>query len=192
MVSEKLSVLVVEDDIGIRETVREFLNEKGFRVTVARDGLEAEGHLTAGQSCDVVLTDLRLPAGDGVQVLRTARENHPESYVVLMTAFASLESAIEAVRLGAFDYLSKPFTLGELDLTLTRISEHRLLRNDNQELSGKLEQLQPLEALVSQHEGLRRSLDELTREVKLQRELLESLRDRLEHEAISVTEPRKR
>ena len=177
---EKPAVLIVEDEAPIRETLREFLLGKGYGVSVARSGEEAEDLLRGDGRFGIVLTDLRLPMGDGVEVLRLAREVNPSGYVVLMTGFASLESAIEAVRLGAFEYLVKPFSLTELDLTLERVSEHRKLSHTNERLSGELEKLRPFLELDQQQEGLRRALEELAGEIREQRAVLERLAERLE------------
>ena len=95
----KWSVLVVEDESSIRETLRDFLKRRGHSVVVAGDGDQATELLEGERRFELVLTDLRFPRGDGVEVLRLAKSRHPAGYVVLMTGFASLESAIEAIRL---------------------------------------------------------------------------------------------
>ena len=180
LVSEsKFTVLVVEDDAPIRETLREFLIGKNYKVSVARSGERAIALLDENHAFDIVLTDLRLPAGDGVEVLRRARERNPSGYVVLMTGFASLESAIEAVRLGAFDYLVKPFSLTELDLTLDRISEHRQLARANERLNGELQRLRPLNSIDQEQQSVKEALYTLSEEVKRQAEVLQRVANAL-------------
>ncbi len=171
----KLSILLVEDEAPIRETLREFFLSKDFVVSVASNGDQARELLRSEPTFDLVITDLKLPVGSGVDVLRQARAKNPSGYVVFMTGFASLESAIEAVRLGAFEYLVKPFSLGELDLTLERIAEHRRLADTNRRLSGELEQLRPFRDLDRRHDELKASVETLTAEMRRQSELLERL-----------------
>lgn len=171
----ELSVLVVEDEAAIRETLREFFIGKGYRVSVATNGDQARDLIDVEQGFDLVVTDLRLPVGDGVEILKTARATNPEGYVVLMTGFASLESAIEAVRLGAFDYLVKPFSLSELDLTLSRIVEYRRLSDANQELTGELERLRPFRDVDEQYREIRAALDEIRDELRKHSRILEQV-----------------
>jgi DNA-binding NtrC family response regulator len=182
----RLSALIVEDDSSVRETLQEFFIEKGFTVNTARDGVEALGFLNRGKLYDIVLTDLRLPAGDGVEVMRASRQQNPLGYVVLITGFATLESAIEAVRLGAFDYLVKPFALSELELTLNRILEHNELVRRNRRLRGKLSRVKPLQTLIKQQEAIRRAIEQLSEELKLQRRQVESL---LEARELALARP---
>lgn len=172
---QRLSVLIVEDEAPIRETLREFFIGKDFVVQVATNGAQA-GDLLAGEHAfDLVVSDLRLPIGSGVEILKQARERNPDGYVVLMTGFASLESAIDAVRLGAFDYLVKPFSLGELDLTLERVVEHRALARENEHLTGELERLRPLKEQDRNHEELKHAIEDLGAAVTRQSKLLEKL-----------------
>jgi DNA-binding NtrC family response regulator len=175
--ADSLTVLLVEDEAPIRETLREFLLGRGHEVNVARDGQQAAEFLASERAYDLVLTDLRLPVGDGVEVIRLARARSQSCYVVLMTGFASLESAIEAVRLGAFDYLVKPFSLSELDLALRRITDHRSLSSENQRMSQELAQVRPLRELVEQQAGLRREIQELANLVREQTKLVSGRRD---------------
>jgi len=173
--SDKLSVLLVEDEAPIRETLREFFLGKEYNVSVASNGEQAAEILASELVFDLVITDMKLPVGSGVEVLRRARKTNPAGYVVFMTGFASLESAIEAVRLGAFEYLVKPFSLSELELTLERVVQHRRLATTNRRLHGELEQLRPFRDLDRRHQELKASIEQLTREVARQSEMLQSL-----------------
>lgn len=127
-------VLVVEDDVDIRELLVEYFRARGYAVTGAEDGRAAVTALERA-AFDLVLTDLQLPGTDGLGVLAAARRLHPAIYVVIVTGFASLDSAIQAVRLGAYDYLTKPFSLGQIDVVLHRIDEHADLHAENQRLA---------------------------------------------------------
>lgn len=132
-------VLVVEDEADLRELLVEYFRGKGHVVTGAADGRAAITALER-DTFDLVLTDLQLPGVDGLGVLAAARRLFPAIYVVIVTGFASLDSAIQAVRLGAYDYLTKPFSLGQIDVVLRRIDDHAALQAENERLSRQIAQ----------------------------------------------------
>ena len=104
--SEPKRVLVAEDDAAMRQLFGRILTEEGLTVVEARDGLAAIARL--GERFDVVLTDLKMPGADGLEVLRHVQNRWPQTPVIVITAFGSIPGAVDAMRLGAFDYLSKP------------------------------------------------------------------------------------
>ena len=108
-------VLVADDDSGVRELLVEVLEARGLSVASAADGLEALAALerSAGR-CRLVFADISMPGADGFEVLTAARLSNRSTYVVMITGYGSLDTAISAVRLGAQDYLTKPFSLGQL------------------------------------------------------------------------------
>lgn len=127
---QELDVLVVDDEPTVRELLHEYFGAHGFRVTSARDGRSAITTLQRSWGrFGLVITDLNLPGADGFAVLQAARNSNPNCFVVIITGFASLDSAIRAVRVGAYDYLTKPFSLAQLDVVLARIGDHRLARS---------------------------------------------------------------
>ena len=132
-------VLVVEDEADVRELLVEYFRTRGYTVADAADGRSAISVLER-DAFDLVLTDLQLPEADGLAVLAAARRLHPSIDVVIVTGFASLDSAIQAVRLGAYDYLTKPFSLGQIDVVLRRIDKFAELQAENQRLSRQLAQ----------------------------------------------------
>src|SRR6185436_2666609 len=114
-------VLVVDDEPDARELLIEYFRARGFEVTGASDGRAAIVALQRPQArFGLVVTDLNLPGADGFAVLHAARQANESCYVVIVTGYGSLESAIRAVRVGAYDYLTKPFSLGQLDVILSR------------------------------------------------------------------------
>jgi len=116
-------VLVVDDDDAVRELIVAYFNGLGLAVTSAKDGRCAITTLQRSRGrFRLVITDLNLPFADGFAVLQAARQSHPACYVVIITGYASLDSAILAVRVGAYDYLAKPFSLKQLDLIIERIN----------------------------------------------------------------------
>jgi two-component system response regulator AtoC len=122
-------ILVADDEVGIREFVADALTEDGHAVTVAADGNEAAA-LLARRGFDLLLTDLRMPGQDGMALVRLVRATQPEVEVIVMTAHGTVASAVEAMKLGAFDYLEKPIgSPEELSLLVGRALERRRLRD---------------------------------------------------------------
>jgi len=126
-------ILVAEDDPEMLALVTEHLEEQGYTVRGASRGAEAVAQLRSGEF-DLLLTDLRMPDIDGMEVLRAAKERQPELPVVLITAFGTIETAIEAIRQGAYDYVTKPFALEEISLLVRKALEDRRLREENRRL----------------------------------------------------------
>ena len=127
------SVLIIDDESGILESLRILLKNEGFRPLVALGGKAGLAMLDSERP-DLVLTDIRMPGLSGSQILAAVRERDAELPVVLMTAEANLQSAIDAVNLGAYHYLKKPFANDELVSILRRAAEHRQLRVENRVL----------------------------------------------------------
>jgi DNA-binding NtrC family response regulator len=105
-------ILIMEDEPTLAEGLKMVLSEQGYRVSVADEGIRALGSLT-GRDYDLMVMDLRLPDMDGMEVLRLIKETKPETEVIVMTGYASVASAVESMKLGALDYLPKPFTEDE-------------------------------------------------------------------------------
>ncbi len=140
LIPGKTRILVVDDDSDLRLTLSEYLESQNFVVSSARNGAEAIQLITSRKhQFDIIFTDLIMSAGpDGLEVLRTAKEIYPFTYVVVMTGYSSMETAIESIRCGAFGYLAKPFRLEEVEIVANRIMEHLVLLDDNRRLSQKL------------------------------------------------------
>jgi DNA-binding NtrC family response regulator len=136
----KTRLLVVDDDSDLRLTLCEYLESGNFTVSSARNGNEAINLLQSRKATfDIIFTDLVMPPGpDGMEVLRVAKELNPFCYVVVMTGYSSIETAIESIRCGAFDYLTKPFKLAQIEIVANRIMEYLNLQDDNKRLSAKL------------------------------------------------------
>jgi DNA-binding NtrC family response regulator len=136
----KTRILVVDDDSDLRLTLCEYLESRNFTVSSARNGSEAVALLQSRKhNFDIIFTDLMMPPGpDGMEVLKAAKQLNPLSYVVVMTGYSSIETAIESIRCGAFDYLTKPFKLAEIEIVANRILEYLILIDDNKRLSSKL------------------------------------------------------
>jgi len=136
--SEQARILVVDDEMGILNTLEILLRREGFAVTTAASGREALERLEESLP-DVVLTDIRMPGLTGLDLLARVREMDPEIAVILMTAQASLQSAMQAVNQGAFYYLQKPFANDELLGLLRRATESRQLKAENKALKKEIQ-----------------------------------------------------
>jgi two-component system response regulator HydG len=130
---EHCRILLVEDDPEMLDLVREHLEGEGHTVVALGRGAEAIARLRA-EEFDMVLTDLRLPDADGLEVLQASRETQREIPVILITAFGTIETAIQAMRQGAYDFVSKPFALDEISLLVGKAWEARRLREENRRL----------------------------------------------------------
>src|SRR5438876_7640370 len=152
--SDATNILVVDDDHETRELLREILNEEGYRVTTSGSGEEA---LEIGQRefFDVIISDMKLgPDLDGLDVLRAYKSIQPESEVILLTAFGSMETACEAVKAGAFDYISKPFKIDEVVLQVGRALQNRSLIRENRNLKRQLGSQAGLSRLIGRSPGM--------------------------------------
>jgi two-component system response regulator AtoC len=124
-------VLVVDDELLMREFLNETLRRAGCEVSLAANGDEACRLLGQDTFFDLVLTDIKMDGRDGLEVLECARQTAPQTLVALMTAHASLDSAIEAMHKGAFDYLTKPISANQLDVLLAKAAQYRSLVEEN-------------------------------------------------------------
>ena len=124
------TILIVEDKESMAEMLRETLEAEGYRVVSATDG--AEGiTLLKEESIDLVLTDLKLPKKDGMEVLKATKEENQLIPVIVMTAFGSIEIAVNAMKGGAFDFITKPFDTDHLLMLIKRALENQRLLTEN-------------------------------------------------------------
>src|SRR5438445_12279868 len=147
-------ILVVDDDPVTQDLLREVLGEQGYRVVTSGSGEEAL-EIGKRESFDVIISDIKLgPNLSGMDVLRAYKAIQPESEVILITAFGSMETAIEAVKAGAFDYLSKPFKMDEVVLQVGRALENRSLIRENRNLKRQLGSQAGLSSLVGRNPAM--------------------------------------
>lgn len=133
MKGEKGRILAADDDAQIRSLICDFLGKEGYEVTSLPSAVEALTRLREdkGAHFDVVISDLKMAQMDGMQFLKTLKAERPELPVILITGNASIDTAIEAMRNGAFHYLVKPFKLNELNVLIERAMEKRVMALDN-------------------------------------------------------------
>jgi DNA-binding NtrC family response regulator len=135
--NQKPSVLVIDDESGILDTLRILLKKEGFEVLTAQGGKAGLDQIRAG-AYDIVLSDVRMPQVTGIDILSAVREQDPMTPVILMTAQASLQTAIQAVNQGAFYYIQKPFANDELVAILRRACDYRAVRVENKHLKQEI------------------------------------------------------
>ncbi len=142
-----VNVMVIDDEPLMRITVQDALVAEGYKVITAETGGNGLTLLRENRA-DMVITDLRLPDMDGIQILREVKTFSPETHVILITAYGSIDSAVTAMKEGASDYLTKPFSMEELLLIIKRIQRIRELEEENLSLRKKVEEQFGLEGLV--------------------------------------------
>jgi len=132
------TILLVDDDLGMRETLKDILVDTGYQVMMFASGKEAIKEIRKGLF-DVVIVDLKLPDVGGIQILEEAKEVNPESAVIVMTGYASLESAVGALNRGAFSYIIKPFNMDEVKVVIKKARHQIKLFKENQNLIDELQ-----------------------------------------------------
>lgn len=140
---ESLEVLLVDDELSTREILEQFCRSRNLPVAVASDGRAAITALERNAArFSIVMTDINMPGADGFDVLKAAKIANRDVYVVMITGYATLDSALRAVREGAYDYVAKPFSLGQLDVMLARIKDRIALERENRDLRRRLQGLE--------------------------------------------------
>jgi DNA-binding NtrC family response regulator len=153
----KSRVLVVDDKDNIVKLLERVLSTE-FEVVTATDGTRALGAI-ASQIIDVVVSDIRMPGADGMAVLRETRRVQPDTEVILMTAYATVQDAVEAMKQGAYDYLQKPFEPDEALLVVQRAVERKRLRGQARELQARIDSAQPFEMLVGKTPAMKKVME---------------------------------
>jgi len=131
-------ILIVDDDPGSLSSLGEAMTREGYTVTLASSGEEAL-RLGNDQDFDVVITDLRMQGVDGLQVVRTLKNSRPDTVVIVMTGFASMETVVDAISAGAYDYVSKPFRLDQMRLKVRQSMDQAKLLRENRDLREKVQ-----------------------------------------------------
>ncbi len=133
MKKSDFKILIIDDDEIARDVIVSLLSKEGFSVKSARDGIEGLATIKMN-NFDLVITDLKMPGADGIEVLKEAKRVDPRIAVVILTAYGTLDNALEAIRLGAFDYITKPFKLQELLFVVENAMKTAELIRENEEL----------------------------------------------------------
>src|ERR1700720_1263086 len=142
-----LNLVIVDDERAVRDVCREVAQSLGFNTTVA-ESAEHTYRLIESQSIDVVLLDLKLPGANGLEALHKIKQRCPDAEVVVVTGNATVQSAVQAMKNGAYDYVTKPFTIDELKLLLERVASHLKLKSENRMLRERVKSKQGFGGIV--------------------------------------------
>jgi len=156
-------ILVVDDEQSLREFLEIFLRKEGHDVTMADGGEAALALVDAGEEFDLVLTDLKMPVVDGMGVLDGVKGAFPDTQVLMMTAYASAETAIEAMRKGAYDYVQKPFNVDEIAVVVAKGLEQRRLLVENRELRAQVRRQVSYHNIIGRSPRMQQVFDLITR-----------------------------
>lgn len=156
-------ILVIDDEVSLREFLEILLKREGHEVSTAEDAVAGIAALKGGDF-ELVLTDLNTPNGSGMDVLKHVNEHHPALQVILMTAFATTENAVQAMRLGAYDYIIKPFKVEELRVIIERALERSTLRRENRRLKETLDAHRARNRLIGSSDAMK-EVHEMIRKV---------------------------
>jgi DNA-binding NtrC family response regulator len=146
---KKIRILVVDDELSIRESLTGWLKRSGYQVDAVADGLAALAR-SKENYYDIMLIDVKMPEMDGLSLLRKLKETESETAILMMTAYGDIHDAVEAIKLGAYDYLLKPFELEELNFTLEKLVQMQNLAMENLILKERLATITRFENLVGQ------------------------------------------
>ena len=160
MTEKQIHLLLVEDELALREATAERLEEHGYRVVQAESGEAALQNL-ADFAFDVVITDLRLPGIDGTQLIETARERYPDIVGLVVTGYGTVKDAVEAIKRGASDFITKPFQFDHLLHILSSALEQRRLKSENAYLRSQLKDRYRFDGIVGRSASMRKLFDML-------------------------------
>ena len=158
MAENKGTIHVIDDEPIIHEVLSQLLTSEGYEVELSSSGEEAlEKH--SSQFFDVTLLDLLMPGLDGIEVLRGIKKVDPQALIIIITAYASVESAISAMKMGAYDYIQKPFKHDELLIIIARALEHKKLQDENIRLRDELSRKYGFDNLIGQSQPIQKVFD---------------------------------
>jgi DNA-binding NtrC family response regulator len=159
---KRRKVLVIDDDASLRRVMEMQLEEIGCDVLAVASGKEALGVLEEA-TLDLVITDLRIPGMSGMDILKSLRKDHPELTVIMVTAYGTVRTAVEAMKAGAYDYLTKPIDYDELTLVVNRALEHQQLLEEVRNLRHTLDEKYGFESIIGRSKKLLRVLEMTSR-----------------------------
>ncbi|MBI5666276.1 MAG: sigma-54-dependent Fis family transcriptional regulator [Nitrospirae bacterium] len=154
----KPSILIVDDEKSIRDNLAKYLSGD-YTTYTAANGREAVRELTENSDIEVVLSDMKMPVMDGLELLQKVREDNRDVVVILITGFSTIESAVDAMRRGAYDYLTKPIDLNKLEITLKNAIENKKLKSENILLRQRIREKIDATSLVGKSERIKEILD---------------------------------
>jgi len=158
--AKKISILIVDDEESVRDSLYNWFIEDGYRVECAEDATKALTFLESG-SFDIILADIKMPGMDGLEMLKRIKAIRKDSIVIMMTAFATVDTAVQALKDGAFDYVTKPFDPDDLSHLIRNASMQITLVEENEILKEKVTSLENVEELIGNSEAMNKVLKEI-------------------------------
>ena len=158
--ARKTSILIVDDEESVRDSLYNWFIEDGYRVDCAEDAKKALSILES-DSYDIILADIKMPGMDGMEMLKRIKTLKKDSIVIIMTAFATVDTAVQALKDGAFDYVTKPFDPDDLSHLIRNASKQISLSEENEKLKERVVSLENVENLVGNSESMRKVLKEI-------------------------------
>lgn len=158
--AKTISLLIVDDEESVRDSLYNWFIEDGYRVDVAADAKEALSKLEI-KNFDIILADIKMPGMDGMEMHRRIRALNNDAVVIIMTAFATVETAVQALKDGAFDYITKPFDPDELSHLVRNASNQIRLKSENEALKTKISTLENVEDIIGKSPSMMRVLKEV-------------------------------
>ncbi len=160
MPESKPSILIVDDEQVVRDSLVHWFTEEGYRVEAAASAAEALARLAAGD-LDLIIADIRMPGMDGLELLERIQSEQLDTAVIIMTGYASVESAVRALKHGAFDYITKPFDPDDLSVVVRNAIEQQRLKRENRMLREQLTESLATTELIGQSEAMRRVREQI-------------------------------
>jgi DNA-binding NtrC family response regulator len=158
--TRKISILIVDDEESVRDSLYNWFIEDGYRVECAEDAKKALSILESGQF-DIILADIKMPGMDGLEMLQRIKALIPDSIVIIMTAFATVTTAVKALKDGAFDYVTKPFDPDDLSHMIRNAAKQIALAEENETLKNRVVSLADVEDLIGNSESMKMVLKEV-------------------------------
>jgi DNA-binding NtrC family response regulator len=158
--AKKISILIVDDEESVRDSLYNWFIEDGYRVECAENAKKALSVLES-DSFDIVLADIKMPGMDGLEMLRRIKLLKSDSIVIVMTAFATVDTAVQALKDGAFDYITKPFDPDDLSHLIRNASKQISLAEENENLKKKVVSLENVEDLIGKSEAMKKVLKDI-------------------------------
>ncbi|HYX31213.1 MAG TPA: sigma-54 dependent transcriptional regulator [Pyrinomonadaceae bacterium] len=153
-------ILIVDDEAVVRESLGDWFRDEGYEIDTA-DSAKAALEKVVHANWDIFLLDIRMPGIDGLELQRKLKEAQPDATIIIMTAYASVESAVEAMKQGAYDYIIKPFNPDDLEHTIQKAMEHKQLVSENIQLRTKIDELNLAHEIVGMSAATRRLLEQV-------------------------------
>ncbi|MFC1747117.1 sigma-54-dependent transcriptional regulator [Candidatus Neomarinimicrobiota bacterium] len=151
-------ILIVDDEFGVRDSLSRWLEQDNYRIGVAESAKGALEHLDKAH-WDVLLVDLKMPGMDGMELLRRVREIDDKILVIVITAYASIDTAVEAMKLGAYDYITKPFDPDDISRLIQKALEHRSLTEENIQLKSSIQEMQKQYQIIGDSPQIHKCLE---------------------------------